>query len=73
MRRVLVWGLVVFLGVVHYDFWFWADRSLVFGFLPVGLFYHALISLAAGVAWALVVLFAWPSRIEEWAGEQDQP
>ena len=32
--------------VLHQDFWFWTTATpLVFGFLPVGLFYHAVYSL----------------------------
>lgn len=64
------WGLVLVLAILHYDFWYWDDRSIVFGFLPIGLLFQALISVGAAIAWALVVKFAWPSHIEEWA---DQP
>ena len=64
------WALVVLLAILHYDFWNWDDRSLLFGFMPSGLFYQALISIGAAIAWALVVKFAWPTHIEEWA---DQP
>ena len=32
----LAWALVALLAVLHYDFWNWGDRSVVFGFLPVG-------------------------------------
>ena len=36
----------------------------MFGFLPVGLFYHGVYSLAAaGLMWALV-RFAWPAHLE---------
>ena len=61
------WGLVALLAVLHYDFWNWNDRSVVFGFLPVGLLFQALISIGAAVAWALVVRSAWPTHVEEWA------
>ncbi len=61
------WGLVALLAVLHYDFWNWSDRSVVFGFLPVGLLFQALISLGAAVAWTLVVRCAWPTHVEEWA------
>ena len=71
-KRKLVWTFIAVLGVVHYDFWFWSDDSLVFGFMPIGLFYQALISLFAGVAWALVVKHAWPTWVEEWASASDQ-
>lgn len=72
MRR-FVWGLVILLGILHYDFWWWGDRSLVLGILPIGLAYHLAFSVAAGVVWALVIRFAWPERIEAWADQPDQP
>ena len=71
MNKV-VWGLVILLGILHYDFWYWDDASLVFGFMPIGLFYQALISLAAGVVWAMAVKWAWPARIEEWADQHEE-
>jgi hypothetical protein len=58
-------AFVVLLMVLHQDFWWWNDTTLVFGFIPIGLAYHALIALLAGVAWALVVTFAWPTELEE--------
>jgi hypothetical protein len=68
----LAWGLVIVLAILHYDFWYWADDSLVFGFMPIGLFYQALISLAAGIAWALVTAYAWPTWVENWADSGDE-
>ncbi len=65
----VVWGIVLVLAIIHQDFWYWDDRTLVFGFLPIGLFYHALLSVACAVTWALAVKFAWPHHIEEWADE----
>ena len=73
MGAKLAWGLVVVLAILHYDFWYWNDESLVFGFMPVGLAYQAGISLAAGVAWALVVHNAWPDEVEKWASEGAEP
>jgi hypothetical protein len=65
--RTIVWVLVVVLAIVHFDFWYWNDRTLLFGFLPVGLGFHAGFSLACGFVWLLAVKFAWPSEIEDWA------
>ena len=70
-RGWLAWGLVLLVGILHYDFWWWDDRTLVFGFMPIGLFWHALISIFAAIAWALVVRFAWPTHVEEWAASGD--
>lgn len=69
MGAKVAWGLVVAAAILHYDFWYWDDESLVFGFMPVGLAYHAGISLMAGLAWALVVHRAWPDQVEAWASE----
>ena len=65
--RKIVWGLVAVLAIAHYDFWNWDDRSLLAGFMPFGLFYQAVISVLAAIVWALVIKYAWPTRLEKWA------
>jgi len=67
-----IWLLIFLLLVLHQDNWFWTDARLVFGFLPVGLFYHACISLAAGFLWWLAVRYSWPTDLEESAPELSQ-
>lgn len=52
--------LVIVLLIAHQDNWFWNDGRLVFGFLPIGLFWHACISLAAAGTWWLATRIAWP-------------
>ena len=42
MSRI-VWILILLLLILHQDNWFWNDGQLVFGFMPIGLFYHACI------------------------------
>ena len=42
---------MIALAILHWDFWWWDDRTLLFGFMPIGLGYQALISLLAGLAW----------------------
>ena len=63
MKNV-VWGLVILLIILHQDFWFWNSDSNVMGFMPLGLFYHALISIGAGVTWYLATVYAWPEGLE---------
>lgn len=70
MKKV-VWILVAVLAVVHQDLWWWDDKTLVFGFMPIGLFYHALFSIMAACVWAMAVKWAWPSHLEEWADGGD--
>jgi len=57
--RVVV-VLVVLLLVLHQDTWFWDDGRLVLGILPIGLFWHVLISIGATLTWALATKVAWP-------------
>ena len=66
MKRALLVLAVATLYVLHQDIWFWRTaRPLVFGFVPIGLAYHAAFSVAAaGVLW-LLVTFAWPSHLED--------
>ncbi len=64
--RGLVYGLIVVLAVLHQDFWWW-DRidPLVFGFIPIGLAYHAGVSMAAAGLWALAVKYCWPANLDD--------
>jgi hypothetical protein len=68
MRAIAIVA-VVMLYVLHQDFWFWRQaRPLVFGFLPIGLFYHAAFTVAsAGVLW-LLVKYAWPADLVDSPG-----
>ena len=66
MKRPLLLIIVGALYLLHQDFWFWrAARPLVFGFVPIGLFYHACYTVATAVAMWLLVRHAWPSHLEE--------
>jgi len=67
MKAAVIVIVFVILAVLHQDEWNWDNSGLVFGFIPVGLAYHAAYSIAAAIFWALVVKFAWPTRLEEWA------
>ena len=73
MKTALLVLLVAVFYALHQDVWFWRTaRPLVFGFLPVGLFYHACYSVAAaGLLWLLVRL-AWPGHLEGRRGEEGE-
>ena len=59
----LLTGIVYLL---HQDFWFWRSaRPLVFGFLPIGLFYHAAYTAAISALMWFMVRRHWPSHLEE--------
>ena len=59
--------LVVILLVLHQDNWFWESDALVFGIMPIALFYHACISISATCVWLLATKIAWPVEIIEQA------
>jgi hypothetical protein len=62
--RYLAWSLLGLLVVLHQDYWQWNDSSLVFGVLPVGLAWHAGISMMAAVVWFMLVTWGWPTAVD---------
>lgn len=60
--RPIVCILIAALIVLHQDNWLWDDARLIFGFLPIGLAYHAALSIGAGVTWYLATRYCWPER-----------
>jgi len=66
MRRVAAIAIVTALYVLHQDVWFWRTaRPLVFGVLPVGLFYHAAYTVATSCALLVLVRLLWPADLDE--------
>lgn len=60
--------VLVFLGVVvlRHDFWnFRTPHPLLFGFLPVGLWWQAMVSILAACMLWLMVRLAWPQHLED--------
>ena len=66
----LIIAIVVF-AFAHQDFWYWSSDTIVLGFMPIGLAYHATYSIGCACLWACAVKFAWPSDVERWAAEED--
>ncbi len=63
---------VVALYILHQDLWFWRTaHPMVFGFIPVGLFYQACFSVAASLVMWLLVKYAWPAQLEREIEERD--
>ena len=56
----VIFALVAILLILLQDNWFWDDNTLMFGFLPIGLFWHACISIGATATWFLATKIAWP-------------
>ncbi len=57
--------LVLIVAALHQDFWLWKNKSLVFGFLPIGLAYHLFFSILAAFTMWVLVRFAWPQHLEQ--------
>jgi len=72
MKTWLLVLLVAALLALHQDTWFWnTAHPLAFGFLPIGLFYHGVYSLAVAFVMMVLVRHAWPTELEQQAGEDD--
>ncbi len=67
MAKIAVYLGIAVLAILHHDPWFWDDPTLAFGFLPLGLAYHAAYTLAAAVLWYLAVRYAWPGELARFA------
>jgi hypothetical protein len=65
MKTALLTAACLALYLLHQDFWFWRTaQPVAFGFLPIGLFYHACYTVAVSLLVWLLVRFSWPSHLE---------
>ncbi|HWL93967.1 MAG TPA: DUF3311 domain-containing protein [Phycisphaerae bacterium] len=63
--KKLVPFLIIALLILHQDFWWWDSiNPLIFGFMPIGLAYHAGISIAAAFVWWLATKSWWTEEME---------
>jgi len=71
MRKKILLGIfLVAVYLLHQDFWNWRKiEPLVFGFLPIGLAYHAGYSILAAITMAILVKFAWPQDLDKTEAE----
>jgi len=56
---------IVLLFILRQDYWWWDDKTVVCGFLPIGLAWQIAITIAAGLGWWLATKFCWPKALEE--------
>jgi hypothetical protein len=66
LQAALIALITALVYLLHQDFWFWRSaRPLVFGFLPIGLFYHAAYTAGVSLFMWFVVRRAWPTHLED--------
>jgi hypothetical protein len=65
VKKFLLFLLIAGVYLLHQDLWNWKNADLVFGFVPVGLAYHAAYSILAAIMMAILVKFAWPAHLEQ--------
>ena len=68
---LIIAALVLLLLILHQDNWFWTDDTKLLGFMPIGLFWHACISIGASLTWFLATKIAWPIH-ETDSGDQTE-
>ena len=72
-KALLLTFLILVVYFLHQDFWNWKKAEpLVFGFLPIGLAYHAGYSILAAILMALLVKVAWPKHLEDVQPKESQ-
>ena len=65
MKKFLLFLLILLVYLAHQDIWNWTKSApMLFGFLPVGLAYHAGYSIVCAILMAVLVKFAWPRHLE---------
>ena len=65
MKMTLGTILIVASYMLHQDPWFWTRaHPIVFGILPIGLFYHAAYTAALPLALLVIVRLLWPTALE---------
>jgi len=72
MSRGVVITFMLVLFVLHQDFWFRDDATLILGILPIGLAYHTAFTVLAAIAWLVIVRFAWPKYLVEEENEGNE-
>lgn len=70
-KKILLTLLVLGVFLLHQDFWNWYNGRLVFGFLPLGLAYHAAYAVLAAGLMGILVKFAWPAELDRFEMEFD--
>ncbi|MBT3468097.1 MAG: hypothetical protein HN467_02120 [Opitutae bacterium] len=67
--KPLIYLLFFVMLILHQDTWSWDDQSLVLGFLPIGLAYHAGFSICCAILGGLAIKHIWPQDLEKFADE----
>jgi Protein of unknown function (DUF3311) len=67
MKRTALYVSLLVLFLLHQDFWLWDDSTLLLGFLPLGLAYHAVFCVATSFLMYLLVVYCWPDEAEAFA------
>ena len=66
MKIFILFLLILGVYVLHQDYWNWNNyEPLVFGFLPLGLAYHAGFAVLCSILLAILVATAWPKHLED--------
>ncbi|HUQ94413.1 MAG TPA: hypothetical protein VM120_22215 [Bryobacteraceae bacterium] len=77
MKNAALIVLTLLYWALHQDVWNWRRAEpFTFGFLPIGLTYHAIYTLGICLLMALLVKLAWPVELErevEGSREGDRP
>lgn len=68
----MFWFFFLLMLFLHQDFWNWSSQNPSLLGIPVGLFYHAIFSIACSLLGAWAVIRAWSEQWEKYAEEVDE-
>jgi hypothetical protein len=61
----LAGGWIAVMVILHQDVWFWTNKTLLFGCVPIGLAYHAGFTVLAAITLFVFTRTIWPKHLEE--------
>ena len=70
-RMGIFWLFFILMLLLHQDFWNWSMDGISYLGMPIGLFYHAIFSIACSFLGAWSVIRAWPEKWEKYAEEKE--
>jgi hypothetical protein len=66
MKKFAIVLLIVCVYALHQDFFNWKEyKPLLFGFLPIGLWYHGAYALLCSAMFFILGRTVWPKHLEE--------
>lgn len=71
--KALTYLLFVALLILHQDFWWWDSETMVLGFMPIALAFHAAFAIACTLLGLVAIKSIWPHELEKLSDGPSEP